>query len=128
MLEAAGFKGRITPNVKGVGANPTFVTVTTNYKERINEIDKNTGKLVSYLKDKSDSFRLNLVGDRAKSPDEIVNSLYDGLNRQLQMNYELEKQYNQYLEQMKKSGSGASGTWDAKQALRNSGLSHLIKE
>jgi hypothetical protein len=128
MLKAAGFEASITPNVKGSGANPTFVTVTTNYKERVNEIDKNTGKLVSYLKDKSDSFKLNLVGDRAKSPDEIVNSLYDGLYRQLQMNYELEKQYNQYLEQMKRSGSGTSGTWDAKEALKASGLSHLIKE
>jgi len=125
-LEAAGFKGTITPNVKGAGANPTFVTVTTNYKERVNEIDKNTGQFVSYLKDKSDSFKLNLVGDNAKSPDEIVNSLYDGLYRQLQQNYELEKQYNQYLEKMKKSGT--SGTWDAKKALRDAGLSHLIKE
>ena len=67
-----------------------------------------------------------MVGDNAKSPDEIVNSLYDGLYRQLQQNYELEKQYNQYLEKMKKSGT--SGTWDAKKALRDAGLSHLIKE
>ena len=125
-LEAAGFKGTITPNVKGAGANPTFVTVTTDYKERINEIDKNTGQLVSYLKDKSDSFKLNLVGDNAKSPDELVNSLYDGLYRQLKINYELEKQYKDYLERMKKSGT--SGTWDAKKALRDAGLSHLIKE
>ena len=124
MLEAAGYKGTITPNVKGPGSNPTFVTVTTNYKERINEIDKNTGQFVSYLKDKSDSFKLNLVGDTAKSPDEIVSSLYDGLYRQLDQNHKLEEQYDLYLEKMKKAGSN---TWDAKEALRAAGLSHLIK-
>jgi hypothetical protein len=124
MLKAAGFEASITPNVKGAGSNPTFVTVTTNYKERVNEIDKNTGQFVSYLKDKSDSFKLNLVGDTAKSPDEIVNSVYDGLYRQIEQNHQLEKQYNIYLEKMKKSGTG---TWDAKVALQEAGLGHLIK-
>jgi len=124
MLKAAGFEASITPNVKGAGSNPTFVTVTTNYKERVNEIDKNTGQFVSYLKDKSDSFKLNLVGDTAKSPDEIVNSVYDGLYRQIEQNHQLEKQYNIYLEKMKKSGTS---TWDAKAALQEAGLGHLIK-
>jgi hypothetical protein len=124
MLEAAGFKFSIIPNLKGVGANPSFVTIDVNYKARVNKKDPQTGELTSNIEDKSYLSRISLKGDTAKGPDEIVNAVYDVLYNNISENNRLEKEYKYYIDNKNKTG-GAS--WDAKAALQAAGLSHLIK-
>ena len=124
MLEAAGYKFSIIPNAKGAGANPSFVTIDVKYKARVNKKDPQTGELTSNIEDKSYLSRISLTGDTAKSPDEIVNAMYDVLYNNISENNRLEKEYKYYIDNKNKTG-GAS--WDAKAALQAAGLSHLIK-
>jgi len=123
ILDAAGFSYTITPNTTGIDATPEYVTVDLKYKVRNNVKDPQTGQINSSVEEKSYLHKINLRGQDAKSPDEIVGKLqalyYENMlkNRSVQLEYD----------KVKANAGGAGTTWDPKNALKSAGLSHLIK-
>ena len=104
VIAASGFDFTATPNTDGtVGANgqantPTAVTVNIKYNVRENVTDPKTKQLTSVIKQKSQDIDIPLVGPNSKSPDEIVNYLYEKYYELMVTNRNTQQQYQQYLE------------------------------
>lgn len=124
ILDAAGFSYTVTPNVTGVDAEPEYVTVDLKYKVRTNKKDAQTGQLVTGVEEKSYLHKINLKGPDAKSPDEIIGKLQSLYYENMMKNRSVQQEYQNYINTNR--GAGAA-VWDAKEALKAAGLSHLIK-
>lgn len=124
ILDAAGFSYTVTPNTIGVDAEPEYVTVDLKYKVRTNKKDPQTGQLVTGVEEKSYLHRINLKGSDAKSPDEIIGKLQSLYYENMMKNRSVQQEYQNYINTNR--GAGAA-MWDAKEALKAAGLSHLIK-
>jgi hypothetical protein len=104
IIAASGFDFSITPNSDGsTGANgqtntPTAVTLNLKYNVRENITDPTTKQLKSVIKQKSQDIDIPLVGNNSKSPDEIVNYLYQLYYETMVGNRNTQQQYQQYLE------------------------------
>jgi hypothetical protein len=104
VIAASGFDFTATPNTDGsVGANgeantPTAVTVNLKYNVRENVTDPKTKQLTSVVKQKSQDIDIPLVGPNSKSPDEIINYLYEKYYELMVANRNTQQQYQQYLE------------------------------
>jgi len=104
VIAASGFDFTATPNTDGtVGANgeanpPTAVTVNLKYNVRENVTDPKTKQLTSVTKQKSQDIDIPLVGPNSKSPDEIINYLYEKYYELMVSNRNTQQQYQQYLE------------------------------
>ena len=104
VIAASGFDFSITPNSDGsTGANgqtntPTAVTLNLKYNVRENITDPTTKQLKSVIKQKSQDIDIPLVGNNSKSPDEIVNYLYQLYYETMVGNRNTQQQYQQYLE------------------------------
>lgn len=104
IIAASGFNFTLTPNTDGSsGANgqintPTVVTVNLKYNVRENITDPTTKQLKSVIKQKSQDVDIPLVGANSKSPDEIVNYLYELYYKTMVNNRNTQQQYQQYLE------------------------------
>lgn len=91
IFSAAGFNFSLTPNDN---ENPTNVRLALKYNLAVNERDPQTGAIKNVIKSNEDNRTIELVGPKAKSPDEIVDYLYGlfkesmELNRQRQLEYE----------------------------------------
>jgi hypothetical protein len=124
ILDAAGFSYTITPNVMSDNGSavPQYVTVDLKYKVATNVKDPQTGQLVKKVEDKSYFHTINLQGDSAKSPDEIVSYLQSLYLQNMNNNR------NVHLEYQKFNTTQANvNVWDPKAALKAVGLGHLIK-
>jgi hypothetical protein len=121
ILEAAGFKYLITPNTTGLDAAPQYVTVDLGYKVRNNKKDPQTGQVNTSVEEKSYLSTINLSGENAKGPDEIVSKLKSLYYENMQENRRVQLEY----EKVKVTNGGT--VWDPKNALKQAGLSHLIK-
>jgi hypothetical protein len=124
ILDAAGFSYTITPNVMSDNGSavPQYVSVDLKYKVRSNVKDPQTGQLTTKVEDKSYFHTINLQGDGAKSPDEIVSYLQSLYLQNMNNNRNLQLEYQKF------STTNVSGTtWDPKAALQAAGLGHLIK-
>jgi hypothetical protein len=124
ILDAAGFSYTITPNVMSDNGSavPQYVSVDLKYKVRSNVKDPQTGQLTTKVEDKSYFHTINLQGDGAKSPDEIVSYLQSLYLQNMNNNRNLQLEYQKF------SNTNVSGTtWDPKAALQAAGLGHLIK-
>jgi hypothetical protein len=124
ILNAAGFSYTITPNTTGVDATPEYVTVDLKYKVRTNKKDPQTGQLVTGVEEKSYLSKINLIGNNAKSPDEIVQTLQQLYYNNMQQNRAVQMEYQNFMNTNKANGGSV---WDPKAALQAAGLSHLIK-
>ena len=124
ILDAAGFKYTITPNTTGIDATPEYVTVDLKYKVRTNKKDPQTGQLVTGVEEKSYLSRINLMGQNAKSPDEIVQTLQQLYYNNMQQNRAVQLEYQNFINTNRANGGSV---WDPKAALQAAGLSHLIK-
>ena len=124
ILDAAGFKYTITPNTTGIDATPEYVTVDLKYKIRTNKKDPQTGQLVTGVEEKSYLSRINLMGQNAKSPDEIVQTLQQLYYNNMQQNRAVQLEYQNFINTNRANGGSV---WDPKAALQAAGLSHLIK-
>lgn len=122
VLDAAGFSYVITPNVTGVDATPEYVTVDLKYNVRTNKKDPQTGGLVTGVEQKSYLQRINLRGDNAKSPDEIVGKLQSLYYENMMKNRSLQQEYQNFINTNKNSGA----VWNPTDALNAAGLQHLI--
>lgn len=125
VLDAAGFSYTITPNVISTdGTNtPSYVTVDLKYKVRSNKKDPQTGALTTNVEDKSYLHTINLTGNDAKSPDEIVSYLQSLYLQNMTSNRNVQQEYQNFIN---KSSGGS--TWDPKAALKAAGLEHLLKK
>lgn len=124
ILNAAGFSYTITPNTTGIDSTPEYVTVDLKYKVRTNKKDPQTGQLVTGVEEKSYLSKINLVGQNAKSPDEIVQTLQQLYYNNMQQNRAVQLEYQNFINTNRASGGSV---WDPKAALQAAGLSHLIK-
>lgn len=122
VLDAGGFSYLITPNVTGVDATPEYVTVNLKYNVRTNKKDPQTGQLVSAVEQKSYLQRINLRGDNAKSPDEIVGKLQSLYYENMMKNRSVQQEYQNFINTNKGNGT----TWNPNEALNAAGLQHLI--
>lgn len=120
IMEAAGFSFTIIPNVLasegGVDESPSYVDVNLKYNVRMNYIDQETGQLTTKLTPVENKFRFDLIGEKAKSPDEIVNEIY---TKYYQNMLENKQRWDDYQKTVPK------GSYD--EMLREAGLTHLIK-
>jgi hypothetical protein len=97
IIGAAGFEFTVTP---GKTENPDKVIVNFKYKLGVNERDPATGLLVNKLQDKEEEMVIPLVGSNAKSPDDIVNYMYQlfietlDANRKTQLDFEAYQKAN----------------------------------
>jgi hypothetical protein len=104
VIAASGFDFTLTPNKDGsAGANgevntPTVVTLNLKYNVRENVTDPKNKQLTSVIKQKSQDIDIPLVGANSKSPDEIVNYLYERYYELMVANRNTQQQYQQYLE------------------------------
>jgi hypothetical protein len=123
ILDAAGFSYTITPNTTGFDATPEYVTVDLKYKVRSNKKDPQTGQINSSVEEKSYLHKINLTGQNAKSPDEIVGTLQSLYYKNMLENRNVQLEYDK----VKATNNGTGAVWDPKNALKQAGLSHLIK-
>lgn len=124
ILDAAGFSYTITPNVMSDNGSavPQYVTVDLKYKVASNVKDPQTGQLIKKVEDKSYFHTINLQGDGAKSPDEIVSYLQNLYLQNMNNNRNVHLEYQKF-----NSTQTNVDVWDPKAALRAVGLGHLIK-
>jgi len=97
ILSAAGFNFTLTPNYTD---NPSNVRLSLKYNLAVNERDPVTGEVKHVVKPVEDSRTLSFVGPDAKSPDEIVNYLYDLFRESMENN---RKKYLEYENILKTS-------------------------
>jgi hypothetical protein len=121
ILDAAGFNYTITPNTTGVDSTPEYVTVDLKYKVRTNKKDPQTGQINTNVEEKSYLHKINLKGQDAKSPDEIVGMLQSLYYKNMQENRNVQLEYD------KVKASNSSLIWDPKAALKAANLGHLVK-
>jgi len=124
ILDAAGFKYTVTPNVTGIDAEPEYVTVDLKYMVRTNKKDPQTGQLVTGVEEKSYLHKINLKGADAKSPDEIIGKLQSLYYENMMKNRSVQQEFQNYY--MNNKGTGTP-MWDPKAALKQANLGHLIK-
>jgi len=126
VIEASGFKFAITPNVitsdGTADEEPTYVTVDLQYNARENKKDPKTGQITTVVEPKSISQVIQLTGPTAKSPDEIVEYLYDLYYQNMLDNRNRQQEYQSYI----KTNESALRA-DFNQQLKDLGLLHLIK-
>lgn len=128
VVAASGFNFTITPNVVtsegSADERPSYVTVDLEYNERVNEKDPATGQLVTNIKPRVKSSRIDLVGPNAKSPDEIVNYLYGLYLESMQSNQARLQEYQTYT---KTNPEVKQQFVDFSEQLRKLGLEKLIR-
>ena len=102
LIAASGFDATITPNVlsskDGPSEQPTYVTVNLKFNERVNTRDPATGKMTTTMQAKTITQTINLIGQNAKSPDEIVNFLYSLYYENMVNNKTRFEEYKNYLQ------------------------------
>lgn len=129
VIEASGFKFTLTPNVLSSSGSPdvspSYVTLDMEYMVYENKKDPATGEMKLTPKMEKISETINIQGENAQSPDEIIMSLYQLYYKNAQANNERISQYKKQQEAAVNSGSPSA--YDYKSELRKLGLSNLIK-
>ena len=130
IISASGFDFTLTPNTDGsTGAGgqvntPTRVTLNLKYNIRENNTDPKTNQLTSTVKSKASDIDFDLAGPNSKSPDEIVNYLYQLYYQTMVQNRDNQQQYQKFL-QSNPNGTNANGTpltYDRDAYYRNNGI------
>lgn len=121
LLKKFGFNFEVVPSRTGNQVSD-YVTVNLNYSTRVNEIDPNTKQLVSKMVPNTTSKKINIRGEDAKSPDEIVNELYSIFYDVMLLNRQKQVEYDGYM----KSNTGSGATFSISDDLKQRNLGHLI--
>jgi hypothetical protein len=98
IIAASGFDFELVPSEKGLNANPSSVHLTLNYRRRVNKKDE-SGKLITTVEPVVIEQDFNLRGaDNIKTPDEIVNYMYELYYNSLLQNRNAQQEYQKSLQ------------------------------